>query len=292
MSAHTMPIAQGQGRTGYAFTASEPEHERIERMSRVTEPYVWETCARLGLTPGANVIEFGCGPRGALPTFSAAVGPDGLVVGVDRDADALEKARASMALAGVCNVHFVQADLNTLTPAEVCPFGLCDLAYCHFVLCYQTDVVAALRRMAATVRPGGYIVAQEALLTAPIPVETPGRFDRAANLLMNEWLPSLLGTMGTCWDVAERYSMLCREANLVEVDQRAFAPSFLPAHARTGIAAYRDILADARPLLRRFDIASDDKIDHVLHELDMALEEAYNSTIFTHIQAELVARLP
>ncbi len=86
--------------------------------------------------------------------------------------------------------------------------------------------------------------------------------------------------------------MLCREANLVEVDQRAFAPSFLPAHARTGIAAYRDILADARPLLRRFDIASDDKIDHVLHELDMALEEAYNSTIFTHIQAELVARLP
>ena len=278
--------------TGSIGEAGDPEHERIERLSSEPESYVWDTCVRLGLAPGAQVIEFGCGPHGALPIFAEAVGPEGFVVGVDRDEGALERARADGAARRLCNVHLVRADLTTVTPAEVCPLGLFDLAYCHAVLCYQTDVVAALRHMTATVRPGGYIVAQEVLLTAPIPVEAPGRFGRAANLLMNEWLPSLLGTMGVCWDVAERYNMLCHEAGLEEIDQRVFAPSFSPARARTGIAAYRDMLASVRPLLRRFDIASEDKIDHVLCELDMALEEQHDSTIFTHIWVELVARVP
>jgi ubiquinone/menaquinone biosynthesis C-methylase UbiE len=278
--------------TGSIVEAGNPEHERIERLSSEPESYVRDTCARLGLAPGSQVIEFGCGPCGALPIFAEAVGPEGFVVGVDRDGGALEQARGTMAAQELCNVHLVQADLTTVTPAEVCPLGLFDLAYCHVVLCYQTDVVAALHHMAATVRPGGYIVAQEVLLTAPIPVGTPGRFDRAANLLMNEWLPSLLGTMGACWDVAERYSMLCREVGLEEIDQRVFAPSFLPARARTGIAAYHDILVGVRPLLRRFDIASEDKINHVLRELDVALREEHDATIFTHIRVELVARAP
>jgi len=297
MSRQIIPTIGERGQAGPSpsieiVEVGDLEHERSERLSSEPESYVRDTCARLGLTPGVQVIEFGCGPRGALPIFAEAVGSEGFVVGVDRDEGALEQARANMAARGLCNVHLVQADLNTVTPAEVCPLGLFDLAYCHAVLCYQTDVVAALRRMAATVRPGGYIVAQEALFTAPIPVEAPGRFGRAANLLMNEWFPSLLGTMGACWDVAERYSMLCREAGLIEVEQRVLAPSFLPARARTGIAVYRDILAGVRPLLRRFDIASEDKIDHVLRELDMALEEAHDATIFTHIRVELVARVP
>jgi len=193
---------------------------------------------------------------------------------------------------GVGAVHLVQADLTTLTPAEVCPPGPFDLAYGHFVLCDQRDVVGVLQRIAATVRPGGYIVAQEALLTAPIPVETPGRFNRAANLLINEWLPALLGTLGTCWDVAERYSMLCREAGLVEVSQRLFTPTLPPAHAGDGTGVYRDILTGVRPLLRRFDIASEDRIDRTLRDLDMAIDEGRDATLFTHIRVELVARVP
>lgn len=292
MSADTTPIAQEQGQTADVFAADAREHERLERLSRVMEPFAREMCTRLGLALGARVIEFGCGPRGALPTFAAAVGPGGLVVGVDRDEGALDRARAILKAEDTANVRLVHADVNTLEPAEVCPPGPFDLAYSRVVLCYQTDAVAALRRMAATLRPGAYVVIQEIVLTAPIPIETSGRFTRAANLLVNEWFPALLGTLGTCWDVAERYSMLCKEAALVEVGQRVVAPSFLPADARSGITLYRDVLVGARPLLRRLEIASDDRIDHVLHELDRTIEEIHDATIFTHMQAELVARVP
>jgi len=292
MSTHTMPMTPDQEQTGYIFEVSDPEHERLVRLSRVMEPYVWDTLARLRLAPGSRVLEYGCGPLGALLPLSAAVGPDGVVVGVDRSGEALDKARSLMAARGVGAVRLVQADLATLTPAEVCPPGPFDLAYGHVVLCYQRDVVGMLQRIAATVRPGGYIVAQEALFTAPIPVETPGRFGHAATLLVNEWLPAALGTLGACWDVAERLSMLCREAGLVEVSQRVFAPTMLPARAGDGIAVYRDLLAGARPLLRQLGIASEERIDRALRDLDMAGADTHDATLFTHIRVKLVARAP
>ncbi len=226
---------------------------------------------------------------GALLPLSEAVGPDGVVVGLDRSGEALDKARSVLAARDVRNVHLMQADLTTLTPGEVYPSGPFDLAFCRFVLCYQTDVAAALRRMASVVRLGGYIVAQELVFTAPIPLGAPGRFVPAANHLINEWFLTLLATLGTSWDVPQRYSVVCQEAGLVEADQRIFAPSLLPAHVPTGIS--HAILTGLRPLLLRHDIAPETAIDRVLGELQAAQEEAHTETIFTHIQAELVARV-
>lgn len=276
---------------GRAAAAREPAHERLVGRSRLMEPHVRELLARLAIAPGSRVLEYGCGPLGALLTLADAVGPAGVVVGVDRGAGALDTARALVSARGFGNVHLVQSDLAALAATEVCPPGPFDLAYGHFVLCYQRDVVGALQRIAAAVRPGGYIVAQEILFTAPIPVETAGRFHRAASLLVNEWYPALLGTLGTCWDVAERFSMLCKEAGLVEIEQRLFAPALPPDRAGDGIAVYRDLLVDARPLLRRFAIASAERIDRVQRDLDTAVGERYDATIFAHARVELVARV-
>src|SRR4051794_40720524 len=95
-------------RTNYVFAASEPEHARLVRLSRVMEPYVREVCRRLSLQRGASVIEFGCGPLGALLPLSDAVGPDGLVVGLDRSGEALDTARLTMAAQDRRNVRLVQ----------------------------------------------------------------------------------------------------------------------------------------------------------------------------------------
>jgi ubiquinone/menaquinone biosynthesis C-methylase UbiE len=281
-----------QGQTRYVFEASEPEHERLVRMSRVMEPYVYDACTRLALPPGAKAIEFGCGPLGALLPLSNVVGSGGLVVGLDRSGEALDKARTILVAQQIENVRLVQADFTAMAAGEVCPPGPFDLAYCHFVLLYQRDVAAALRRMAAVVRPGGYIVAQEVILSAPIPVDAPGRFVPAANRLMNGWFPALLEKLGTRWDVAERFSTACRDAGLVELDQRVFAATLLPEQTRAGISIYHDVLAGVRPLLLAHGIAEQDEIDRVLGQLRAAQDEVYTATVFTHLQAELVAQVP
>lgn len=277
--------------TQYVFAASDPEHERLVRMADVMAPYVRDTCTRLGLARGARVIEFGCGPIGSLLPLSEAVGSDGTVVGLDRSIAALDTAGSILAARGIQNVQLLHADLNTVTPDDAGAPGPFDLAFCRFVLCYQSDVASALRRMASLVRAGGYIVAQELVFTAPLPLAAPGRFGPAANLLINEWFLSLLATIGTSWDVAQRYSAICREAGLAEADQRIFAPSLSPAHVPTGISIYHAILVGLCPLLLRHGIAAEDEIARVLGELQAAQDETYTATVFTHLQAELVARV-
>jgi ubiquinone/menaquinone biosynthesis C-methylase UbiE len=282
----------GHDQTAYVFQASDPEHVRLMRLSRAMEPYVRDMCARIGLAPGSRVIEIGCGPLGALLPLSAAVGPDGVVVGLDRSGAALDQARSILTTLGVSNVCLVQADLGAVTPAELCPSGPFDLAFCRLVLCYQRDVAATLRQIAALVRPGGYVVAQETLFSEPIPITTPGPFVPAANLVINEWFRKLLEALGTRWDVAQRYSALCREAGLVEMDQRIFVPILLPEHAATGISIYHDILVGLRPLLLQHNIAHEDEVERVLGELRAAQEQAHTTTVFTHLQNELVAQVP
>lgn len=175
---------QAVGHTGDLFGVGEPAHERLVRLSYAMEPDVRDTLVRFDRVPGARVLAYGCGPPGALLPLSDAVGPTGTVVGVDRSGEALRTARALLAARGVANVRLVQAAINALALGVVCAAGPFDLAYGHAVLCDQRDVVGALRRIAATVRPGGHSVTQEAVMTAPIPVEAPDRFGRAANLLI------------------------------------------------------------------------------------------------------------
>jgi hypothetical protein len=108
---------------------------------------------------------------------------------------------------------------------------------------------------------------------------------------MTGWFPELLGRLGATWDVAERFSAVCRAAGVEEVDQRVFVPTLRPEQASTDFSIYHDILAGIRPLLRH-GIASEREIAGVLAALRAGQESAHNATIYSHLQAELVAHVP
>jgi ubiquinone/menaquinone biosynthesis C-methylase UbiE len=113
--------------------------------------------ADAGLRAGMRVLDVGCG-RGDV-TFLAAglVGATGQVVGMDRDAGALEQARERARQQGLSNVTFVEGDLHAI-PAEQGPF---DAVVGRRVLMYQPDAVAAVRGLAKALKPGGLMVFQE-----------------------------------------------------------------------------------------------------------------------------------
>lgn len=63
----------------------------------------------LDLSPGDIVVDLGCGTGLNFPLLARAVGPEGLIVGVDRSADMLAQARRRAA--GLpCGVVLVEAD--------------------------------------------------------------------------------------------------------------------------------------------------------------------------------------
>jgi hypothetical protein len=84
------------------------------------------------------------------------VGPSGEVVGVERNANSIERAKARVATAGLRNVNFLNSDVNNIVSDR--PF---DAAVGRFILMYLADPVSVLRSVIELVRPGGAVAFQE-----------------------------------------------------------------------------------------------------------------------------------
>lgn len=104
--------------------------------------------AEMGLRPGDRVLDAGCGTGRALPPLRAAVGPAGVVVGVDLTPAMLQAAvRAGRDRAG----RLVLADVAALPLRR----GALDAVFAAGLIAHLPEPVANLRELARVVRPGG-----------------------------------------------------------------------------------------------------------------------------------------
>jgi len=143
--------------TRYVLGSSDPEHDRLRRQGRRLERFTERFFRDAGIGPGQRVLDLGSGVGDVALLVARLVGPGGAVVGVDRDAAALAKARHRAAEAGLAQLRFIEADVNQLSGQG--PF---DAAVGRFVLMFQPDPVAVLGTLAAQVAPGGLLAFQEA----------------------------------------------------------------------------------------------------------------------------------
>jgi SAM-dependent methyltransferase len=131
-------------------------HESVLRSHR------WRTAANSAgyllpqLSPGAEVLDVGCGPGTITADLAALVAP-GRVTAVELTADALELARAETGRRGLTNVDFAVADVHGLD----LPDDRFDVVHAHQVLQHLTDPVRALREMRRVCRPGGLVAARD-----------------------------------------------------------------------------------------------------------------------------------
>ena len=99
---------------------------------------------------GSQVLEAGCGV-GAQTQILARRSPEAIFTSVDTSADAVQKARESIAQEGLANVTFRQADIFDL------PFGResFDHVFVCFLLEHLPDPVKALRCLENVLKPRG-----------------------------------------------------------------------------------------------------------------------------------------
>lgn len=104
----------------------------------------------LEVEAGDTVVDVGCGFGDTAIELAKKVGPSGSVLGLDCCDAFLEHARADADAAGLANIRFMEADVQTY------PFEpVHDFCFSRFGTQFFENPVAALRNMRTALKPGG-----------------------------------------------------------------------------------------------------------------------------------------
>jgi ubiquinone/menaquinone biosynthesis C-methylase UbiE len=160
----------------YVLGGTGHEHERLIRQARIFNPFTERLFRNAGIAHGQRVLDIGSGVGDIAMLAAELVGPTGEVVGVERDANTLRKARSRVAEAQLRNVSFVEADVDQIaSKVDSKPF---DAVVGRLILEFLPDPSAVLCSLSKLVRPGGIIVIQDCYwapllqLTARLPLWT------------------------------------------------------------------------------------------------------------------------
>ena len=246
----------------YVLGNSAAEYQRLTRQADTLAHCTARLFRDAGVANGQRALDVGSGVGDVALLTAALVGKTGSVLGLDRDPQALSKARARAATAGASNVEFLETELSTLRLA-----GSFDAIVGRFVLMFLPDPLATLRTLSALLRPGGVIVFQEPSWASfyaqvgHLPLRTA-----CADLLCNT-----LRRGGARPDMALTLYQGLLDSGFQAPMLRVEVPMAHDAAAQAWLA---DLVATLRPRFTELGVATD-----AVGDLD---------TLATRLQAELV----
>jgi ubiquinone/menaquinone biosynthesis C-methylase UbiE len=265
----------------YILDGSDEDLRRLLTVSQHHAETARRAFSSVGIREGWKVIDCGCGPIGGLAVMAEMVGPAGRVVGADFSEPTIQRARSIVAALGLENVELVTADINDLETTRLA--GPFDLAFTRCVLMHQADPARSLSQIAALLRPGGWIIAQEPLRSPP-PRSHPhlGALETYWNLLHD-----LIELAGVPCHAVEGLTQSARTAGLEVVEASGHFIVFDP---ELGFEIHAGTLAAARERATRMGAATD-KIDDVVLSLRAAKAGAYQ-WVTSPFLLELALRKP
>ena len=149
--------------TDYTLRISDAEVARYRMMAKNALILEEAQLRAAGIGPGAVVADVGCGPAAMSVELAAQVGPNGRIIGIERDEQALATARALVEQSGVSNVE-VRAGNAADTGIEP---GSADVAMMRHVLAHNGGHEQSIVDHLATLpRAGGTVYLVDVDLTA------------------------------------------------------------------------------------------------------------------------------
>jgi SAM-dependent methyltransferase len=202
MNAELAGARAAMGGYVHASAAFDDELGRLRLLEARYDPHTFRRLSRFGPLAGARCLEVGAGAGSVARWLAVQAGPAGQVVATDANPRFLTKAEQ----AGVeVRRHDILAD-----PLEP---GRYDLAHCRALLFHLPDPRQAVANMAAAVRPGGWLLIEDAdyvsLVAADPAHPRAARFDQTVGTLsaffvasaafdpfLGRRLPSLISAVG------------------------------------------------------------------------------------------------
>jgi SAM-dependent methyltransferase len=140
--------------------------------AKIVRPFTEKFFRFAGVSPGMRVLEIGSGMGDVAFLAGEIVGPGGWVLGVDQDAAGLERARERSRQQGCSSwVSFEASNL-----AQFDTTNQFDAIVGRYILLYQQDPGAIIRRLLKFLKPGGIVVFHEMDFATPHSSDPPCAF--------------------------------------------------------------------------------------------------------------------
>ena len=223
--------------------------QRFDALARLLDPVTFRHLDRTGVTTGWRCWEVGAGGVTVPAWLAARVRPAGRVLATDIDTSWLP--------ADLTGVEVRRHDVGT-DPAPDGPF---DLVHARLVLVHVPARAAALATMIRALRPGGWLVLEEADpgLQPLLCPDEHGDAEKLANRLRHGFR-TLMARRGADLAFGRTLPRLLRDAGLLDVEADAYFPVASPACTALEAATVRQI----RGRLVTAGLATDAEIDQHL----------------------------
>jgi SAM-dependent methyltransferase len=236
----------------YALGHTTGETERLRRQADELAPESTQLLDRVGIGPGWNAVDLGCGPRGILDLLAGRVAPGGRVVGVDADAAHTEAARQFVMARGLPSVEVVPGDARDTRLAS----DSFDLVHCRTLLVTVPGPEHVVAEMVRLARPGRFVAAMEpdteySMCYPPCPA-----FDRIGQIFQVAFTRN-----GADPWIGRRVPELFRQAGLVDVQAEMRAQQHPPGHTRRTIRL--DLLRSIRTQVIDMGLATEEELDEL-----------------------------
>ncbi|MFC6593721.1 class I SAM-dependent methyltransferase [Kitasatospora paranensis] len=227
---------------------------RFDALAELFDPWTLAHLDRLGPAEGWRCWEVGAGGPSLPGALAARVGPTGHVLATDIDTSWLDRA-------GAPGVEVRRHDVTRDDP----PAGGFDLVHARLVLVHLPDRAEALRRMAAALRPGGFLVLEDAD-PALQPLACPDERGPAEQLAnhVRRGFRALLADRGVDLSFGRTLPALLRGAGLTDVRAEGYFPVTSPACRELEAATVRQL----RTQLTGGGLATEEEIQRHLANLE------------------------
>jgi SAM-dependent methyltransferase len=244
----------------YVIATGRRGRDRLKVLSRVFAETTTRLLDGVGLAPGMTCLDVGCGGGDVAADLARRVGPDGRVLGIDRDAVALEIARREAAEQNLGNVEYRVLDVLALRDT-----GRFGAVYARFLLSHLPDPGAALASMVRALGSGGVLAVED--------VDFAGHFCFPDCQAFRDYV-RLYGAAarakGGDPDIGPRLPSLLREAGLGEIGMRVVQPAGIDGEVKLLSAITMEMIGEA---VVAAGLASPQELGRIVDELAVAARD-------------------
>jgi ubiquinone/menaquinone biosynthesis C-methylase UbiE len=226
------------------------ERERLAAIEAGLDPLTIDSLEKIGVREGWHCLEVGAGAGSMAQWLCRRVGPSGKVVATDLQTKFLEAIDAP-------NLEVRQHDVSK---QEFEPQRF-DLVMSRKVLEHLPDPTTALARMAAALKPGGWLLVEDTDLASFIRVSFPHceRFKRAYGKFVEA-----LSSAGFQANLGTRLGDELRQAGLREVSLKGVLIEGTGGSDHPGAKVYRMTIERMRERMVNAGLLSNEEIDQFL----------------------------